>query len=129
MYWSIPREYPHIYQYMISTSGKWSFRILYKDFLSPYQSWEKNIIKTIRLLTFLKVDVGRVDANVHPELSLLEHILLKMDFNYLDTVGLQFVIILHCVGDMSRQEGETKVSFAQVPPSQKLQFRMPDPLR
>ena len=52
------------------------------------QSWEKNIIKTIWLLTFLKVDVGRVDANVHPELSLLEHILLKMDFNYLDTVGL-----------------------------------------
>ena len=88
MYWSIPTEYPHIYQYMISTSGKWSFRILYKDFLSPYQSWEKNIIKTIWLLTFLKVDVGRVDANVHPELSLLEHILLKMDFNYLDTVGL-----------------------------------------
>jgi len=48
-----------------------------------------------------RVDVGRVDANVHPEMSLLEHILLKMDFNYLDTV----------------------------PPSQKLQFRMPDPLR
>merc|ERR1719234_908158 len=33
-----------------------------------------------------RVDVGRVDANVHPEMSLLEHILLKMDFNYLDTV-------------------------------------------
>ena len=33
------------------------------------------------------MDVGRVDANVHPEMSLLEHILLKMDFNYLDTVG------------------------------------------
>merc|ERR1719180_137485 len=48
-----------------------------------------------------RVDVGRVDANVHPEMSLLEHILLKMDFNYLDTV----------------------------PPSKKLQFRMPDPLR
>merc|ERR1712037_891219 len=48
-----------------------------------------------------RVDVGRVDANIHPEMSLLEHILLKMDFNYLDTV----------------------------PPSQKLQFRMPDPLR
>jgi len=48
-----------------------------------------------------RVDVGRVDANVHPEMSLLEHILLKMDFNYLDTV----------------------------PPSQKLQFRMPDPLK
>jgi len=47
------------------------------------------------------VDVGRVDANVHPEMSILEHILLKMDFNYLDTV----------------------------PNSQKLQFRMPDPLR
>ena len=42
------------------------------------------------LLISSKVDVGRVDANVHPEMSLLEHILLKMDFNYLDTVRLNF---------------------------------------
>ena len=33
-----------------------------------------------------QVDIGKVDANIHPEMSLLEHILLKMDFNYLDTV-------------------------------------------
>ena len=35
-----------------------------------------------------QVDVGKVDANIHPEMSLLEHILLKMDFNYLDTVNI-----------------------------------------
>ena len=45
-------------------------------------------LKTSQLLISTKVDVGRVDANVHPEMSLLEHILLKMDFNYLDTVRL-----------------------------------------
>jgi len=33
-----------------------------------------------------RVDVGVVDPNIHTEMSLLEHILLNMDFNYLDTV-------------------------------------------
>jgi len=55
----------------------------------------------LRQAGLTQVDVGKVDANIHPEMSLLEHILLKMDFNYLDTV----------------------------PPSQKLQFRMPDPFK
>jgi len=33
-----------------------------------------------------RVEVGVVDPNIHTEMSLLEHILLNMDFNYLDTV-------------------------------------------
>merc|ERR1719461_908328 len=40
----------------------------------------------LRQAGLTQVDIGKVDANIHPEMSLLEHILLKMDFNYLDTV-------------------------------------------
>jgi len=33
-----------------------------------------------------RVEVGRIDPNLQTQLNLLEHILLRMDFNYLDTV-------------------------------------------